>query len=396
MTSFIHTADWQIGKPYLQISDEQKRFKLKQERLNVISRISEVINKESLHFVLIAGDLFDSPTPSISVVAEVLELIGQMEVPVLAIPGNHDHGALGTIWHSDDFIRYQEQMAPNFSLLLERKPVELESAFIFPCPLLRNKDTIDPTTWLRNLDWSKYSSNKAKIVLAHGAIQQFGGRDYSLDDDAQSSLTNLIDLDALSKTEIDYIALGDWHNLKKLSDNAWYSGTPEPDRFDQGENNQRGQILKVDVIRDSPILVRPISTGRIQWHNLTFKFNTDNDLMRLEKKIEQLISGRVLRDLLRIQISGGLSLSAYKRYQLLMGDLDKRLLRLRIKGECFQNPGLDEIEDLTRRFEDPLISQVASQLQERLKSQKDLNSYDSSILRVALCELYRFALGPMS
>ena len=71
-------------------------------------------------------------------------------------------------------------------------------------------------------------------------------------------------------------------------------------------------------------------------------------------------------------------------------------MRLRIKGECFQTPGLEEIEDLTKRIEDPLISQVASQLQERLQSQKDPNSYDSTILRVALCELYRFSLGQLS
>jgi hypothetical protein len=36
---FIHTADWQIGKSYRQVSDEQKRFRLQQERLSAIGRI---------------------------------------------------------------------------------------------------------------------------------------------------------------------------------------------------------------------------------------------------------------------------------------------------------------------------------------------------------------------
>ena len=76
--------------------------------------------------------------------------------------------------------------------------------------------------------------------------------------------------------------------IKKVSDNTWYSGTPEPDRFDQGENNKRGQILKVDVSRQSKIHVKPITTGRIQWHNLIFKFNSDTDLLRFEKKVEEL------------------------------------------------------------------------------------------------------------
>ena len=80
MARFIHTADWQIGKPYRRIKDEQKRFKLRQERLTAISRIREVSRKEKSQFVLIAGDLFDSPTPSNSCITEVLEAIGEMNI----------------------------------------------------------------------------------------------------------------------------------------------------------------------------------------------------------------------------------------------------------------------------------------------------------------------------
>lgn len=60
---FIHTADWQIGKPYRQIANEQKRFKLQQERLNAIGRIRDAARIQDAAFVVVAGDLFDSPTP---------------------------------------------------------------------------------------------------------------------------------------------------------------------------------------------------------------------------------------------------------------------------------------------------------------------------------------------
>ena len=118
MISFIHTADWQIGKPYLQIKDVQKRYKLQQERLNAISRIKNAAERQKADFVLLAGDLFDSPTPSTTSVLEVLETIGTMNIPVLVIPGNHDHGAPGTVWYRNDFQRHQKTMAPNFKLLL--------------------------------------------------------------------------------------------------------------------------------------------------------------------------------------------------------------------------------------------------------------------------------------
>ena len=315
MAGFIHTADWQIGKPFLQIKDEQKRFKLRQERLNAISRIRDVVHTEQSQFVLIAGDLFDSPTPSTTSVAEVLEEIGKMNVPVIVIPGNHDHGALGTVWYSDDFTKYQRQMAPNLMILLDSRPVEIEDAVILPCPLLRNQDNNDPTIWLRNFNWGTLSSSKPRIVLAHGGVQDFSGRDYSLDEEAQSGSNNLISLNHLLIDEIDYFALGDWHNLKKVSENVWYSGTPEPDRFDQGDDNQIGQVLNIDVTRGQNPKVRSIPTGRIYWHNISFRFNSDSDLSRLEREINDLTGGRVSRDLLRVEISGGLSLSGYHRYQ---------------------------------------------------------------------------------
>ena len=389
MTRFIHTADWQIGKLYGQISDDQKRFKLQQERLNAIGRIQDAARSQGAAFVLVAGDLFESTTPTTTAVMEVLEAIGEMEVPVLVIPGNHDHGALGTVWHREDFKRHQRQMAPNLRLLLERQPLELDNAVLFPCPLLRNQDSTDPTLWLRSLDWSGVDPNKPRVVLAHGGVHGFGGREYGLDDEAQTGSNNEIDLTALPQNEIDYIALGDWHSLKQVSDRAWYSGTPEPDRFDQGEDNQRGQVLSVDVSRGSVPEVQPIPTGRIRWHKISFRFNSDEDLDRFERQVDELTAGRVARDLLRVEVSGSLSLAGHRRYDQIVSDLESRLILLRLKGECYQAPKESELEQLTGRIEDPLIARVAEQLQARLNREVDPDSEQAALTRTALCELFR-------
>ena len=390
VTRFIHTADWQIGKPYRRITDEQKRFKLQQERLNVIGRIREAARTQDAAFALVAGDLFDSATPPNTVVLEVLEAIGEMEIPVLVIPGNHDHGALGTVWHREDFQKNQRKMAPNLQLLLERKPVELDQVVLLPCPLLRNQDSNDPTLWLHCFDWNGLDANKARVVLAHGGVHNFGGREYSLDEEAQAGSNNLIDLTALPHQEIDYIALGDWHNLKQISERAWYPGTPEPDRFDQGEDNQRGQVLAVDVRRGSIPKIERVPTGRFRWHNLRFRFNSDEDLDRFERKVEELTDGRVARDLLRVEVSGSLSLAGHRRYEQIVTELDNRLLRLRLKGECQQAPEATELEQLTGRIEDPLIARVAQQLQGRLQREDDPDSEQAALVRTALCELFRF------
>ncbi len=391
MLRLIHTADWQIGKPYGTVADEQKRFRLQQERLAAIGRIGDVVRREQAELVLVAGDLFDSPTPATTAVLEVLELIGEMELPVLVIPGNHDHGAPGTIWHRDDFQRHRRQLAPNLQLLLELKPLLLEQAVVLPCPLLRNQDNRDPSLWLQDLDWGSLPTDLPRIVLAHGGVHGFGARDYDRAGAAQGGANNLIDLMALPAGQIDYIALGDWHNLKQVSAQAWYPGTPEPDRFDQGDDNQRGQVLLVEIERGTTPVVSPLSTGRIRWHNLRFRFSGDGDLDRFERQLEELTGGRVARDLLRLEVGGSLSLAGHRRYQQLIDDLQNRLLRLRIKGECQQAPGAAELEELTGRSDDPLIAQVALELQQRLNSQGDPDSDEAALLRTALCELHHFA-----
>jgi hypothetical protein len=67
------------------------------------------------------------------------------------------------------------------------------------------------------------------------------------------------------------------------------------------------------------------------------------------------------------------------------------LLRLRIKGECQQAPEAAELEELTARSEDPLIAQVAQQLQHRLSRESDPDSEEAGRIRAALCELFHFA-----
>ncbi|CAI8173904.1 MAG: Uncharacterised protein [Prochlorococcus marinus str. MIT 9215] len=62
-----------------------------------------------------SGDLFDSPTPLITAVLEVLEAIGEMEIPVLVILGSHDPGALGTV-HSQKYKRLTPKCHPQACL----------------------------------------------------------------------------------------------------------------------------------------------------------------------------------------------------------------------------------------------------------------------------------------
>lgn len=302
MTVFIHTGDWQIGKPYGKVSDPAKRVQLQRARIEAIGRIRETVLAHQAARVLVAGDLFDAEILPTNTLLEVLQSIGELKVPVLVIPGNHDHGAPGTLWHQDDFQRHRQALAPNLRVLLQRQPIELDDLVLLPCPLLRRHEAIDPTAWLRELDWSALPAQKPRVLLAHGGVHGFGGEVYADTDDADYN-TNRIELARLPAGQLDYIALGDWHNLKQVASHgapaeAWYAGTPEPDRFDRGEDNQRAQVLVVSLTRGQPPKVEAHPTGRLRWHRLEMHFASDSDLERFEQRLDEHIGAGVNRDLL--------------------------------------------------------------------------------------------------
>ena len=118
MTTFLHTADWQLGKPYGAVADLEKRVALQDERFAAISRIGNAVRDHGAAFVVVAGDLFDSPSPSRAVVSRACSAIGQLGVPVYVIPGNHDHGGPLGPWDQPFFTQERDQLAPNLHVLL--------------------------------------------------------------------------------------------------------------------------------------------------------------------------------------------------------------------------------------------------------------------------------------
>lgn len=81
MPRLLHTADWQIGKPYRWIEDPERRSRLQRARMEAVERIIELVEERAIDAVLVAGDLFDSSTVDGALVMEVLELIGSINTP---------------------------------------------------------------------------------------------------------------------------------------------------------------------------------------------------------------------------------------------------------------------------------------------------------------------------
>lgn len=287
--TFLHTADLQLGKPFASIRDDPKRHRLQQERLHAVRRLADLAETSRADFVLIAGDLFDSAQITKHTVSAACAAIGTMSVPVVVIPGNHDHGGPGSIWEQDYFKRERDSLAPNLQMLLTPKPVIVGGAVIFPAPLLRRHEPGDPTAWIRTgCEDKSLHADLPRIILAHGTIQGFGSaRD---DEDERAAAVNWIDLARLPDDAIDYIALGDWHGTKQVGPRSWYSGTPEIDRFPKGGGNDPGNVLRVTVSRGGLPQVDVIRTTRFAWAETQFQFVDDAGLDRLSAWLDETIA----------------------------------------------------------------------------------------------------------
>ena len=382
--TFLHTADWQLGKPYEYVEDSDKRTLLQQERFDVIGRMAALVSEHRAEFVVVAGDLFDTSTASKATVSRACGLIGALGVPVYVIPGNHDHGGAGSIWEQDFFRREQQELAPNLNVLREQAPVELENAVLFPCPLMRRHESIDTTSWLRAAAALGLGPDgKVRIILAHGSVIEFGsGAGGGEGHDA----VNILNLSALPEAEFDYIGLGDWHGCKKVGSKAWYSGTPELDRFIKGEGNRPGHVLVVSAARGHAPEVLEVRTNRVGWNEAPFHFTGDADLGAFEARMRELLGTRTNQDVLRLELSGQLGMGGGAALEKILESLRARVLHFAVKGGTTLAPTEAELESLACRAGDPLIARVANQLAARIKA----GGPDAEVSRIALCELHSF------
>ncbi|MCH6198630.1 DNA repair exonuclease [Aquiflexum sp. LQ15W] len=382
--TFIHTADWQIGKPFASLTDETKRARLSGARLTAIAQLATCVTAHQAAFVLVAGDLWDSITPTKALVSETLHAIGQIPVPVYVIPGNHDHGAMGSIWHQPFFLKEKEALSPNLQVLLAAEPLELEQVVLLPCPLLRKHESTDLSQWLRDPECYHNLGNKPRIVLAHGSVSTFGSERFEDDEELGSSSANLLDLTRLPMDELDYVALGDWHGTKQIDAKSWYAGTPEPDRFPKGEAHDQGNMLLVRAERGKTPEVNVLKTTSISWQRQSFHFAGDTSFDAFENAMETWLGKRVNQDLLQLSLRGSLGLEALDQLLTRLEVYESRLIRIKLDNQVLPDPTAEELDSLGQSRQNPLLARVAAQLNILIQQ----GGEEAFIAREALKQLY--------
>lgn len=322
MIRIIHSADWQLGKPFGRFPDEV-RAALTEARFDVIDRIGALSSERRVGHVVVAGDVFDNADPGDRVVIQALTRMERAPCHWWLMPGNHDPARADGLWS-----RVRARAGARVHVLDEAVPVEIEEgAWILPAPLDFRRTRDDPSALMSAMETPP---GAIRIGLAHGSIVDFAAR---------GAADNLIPPDRATLSGLDYLALGDWHGHVAVNARTAYSGTPEADSF---ERETAGGVLLVEARSGSEPDIELIETGRYRWlsRNWTIGGFTDFDreMQNLLDSIEPAAA------LLSLTLEGSASLADRAAVLTALGDdLAHRLRWLNWNDRVVPTPTDDDV-----------------------------------------------------
>ena len=337
--TFVHTADWQLGKTFGFLPDDQGGV-LQRARDEIVERVAAIARQAGAPLIVVAGDVFDGEDLAEVRVRQILtRLAATAPLTWHFLSGNHDPARAGGVW---DTVK-RVGVPANVHLHLAPSPAEIAPGYhLLPAPLIARSTSMDPTSWM---DTAQTPEGHVRIGLAHGSIQGFG---------SLGEASVYIDPARARRAGLAYLALGDWHGMKQIAPDTWYSGTPEPDSF---TDNDPGHVLTV-TLDGGAVRVKPVASAQFRWLSREIKAERLTDLARLEAEVSGAPDA-VGHWLVELRLTGRLPASALggieSRLQMLTGRLfalrtDRRGLRLSMS------------QDDLGALDNPLTRQIAERL----------------------------------
>ena len=338
---FVHTGDWHLAKTFGRFDPETAPL-LRDARLRIVDRVGALARDTGADAVLVAGDTFDGPMVGDEVLRRLAARLAQFtDMTWHFLPGNHDPAVANGVWQR--FARFVEgaHVVIHHEAGLHHVADDVD---ILAAPLHARAIAHDPTAWM---DERSSAPGTIRIGLAHGAVQGFG---------SAGEANVLIAPDRAVAAQLDYLALGDWHGVRRVGPRAWYAGTPEPDQF---PDNDPGHVLAVrlDGPGGEPEVERHwLAQYRWQRHAL------EGDLLAALGDLEREISlaGADASDLLvHLDVRGRLSLDDEFALRDRIARLGDRVLHLETD---FAGLRVDTHDLDSESFDDQLLAAVAGLL----------------------------------
>lgn len=309
----LHTADWQLGLR-LNYIDPETAARLRSQRHDTVRRMAELARERAVDLVVVAGDVFDDNgvgRGALQQTADAIEAFG--DLPVVLLAGNHDAAT-----PESALARLRPLVPDNIIIPMQPEALDIAGAELLLCPLTTRHHRGDPTAWI-----PARAHDRLRIVVAHGGAQQFAE---GMED------INFLRIAELLAKGVDYVALGDWHGTKQMDPRVWYSGAHEPTRF---REQDPGNVLIVEL-QDAGTLpqVEKVAVAGTRWLRERFEFHDDADVARLAAWLQALPQKSAT--LLRLELTGSLSLQARDRLDQLLQDSGEALAHLRLRDQHLQ------------------------------------------------------------
>jgi DNA repair exonuclease SbcCD nuclease subunit len=370
--TFIHSADWQLGKNFGQFPAETAGA-LRLARQAVIAKIAEAARQAGARHVLVAGDVWDTKTPSNPTLRQPLTIMGEAtDIQWWLLPGNHDPDGVDGLWDRIDAVKPN-----NVHTLRKVEPVEIEDGvFILPAPWSRIQHGQDLTDWMAGYETP---AGAIRIGLAHGGVRGFGSEG--------AAGREIIPQNRAESARLDYLALGDWHAHTLITPRTAYPGTPEPDRHKAGE---RGQVLSVTLEARRAPEIHTIPTASYDWPLVKFVAEPGAMSERLGPLKENLITGHPLRSThVRLDISGEMTVEDWEVFERFKDEMEGECASFDVRGA--QNVRLVVIaEDIESLDAQGSVREAAETLAAQSEN-PDLSLEDRQIASEALRLLFRYA-----
>ncbi len=269
----MHLSDLHLGKLVLEQSmiDDQKY---------ILNQIIDIVKKEQVDIVLIAGDVYDKSIPTIEAVnlfSDFLTRLYKLKVLVFVISGNHDSKdrlSFGNELFVDNGIYIEgifngnlrcetindKDGKLNIYMLPFIKPVEVKR--FYPDEII---DTYEDAIKCI-LKHSSINKSERNIILVHQFVTSLG-EDVIRSDSESISLGGIDNIDVTLFKDFDYVAMGHIHGPQKVGrETARYSGSPL--KYSFSEVNQKKSVCIIEFnskedINISKIPLIPIRDMRV-------------------------------------------------------------------------------------------------------------------------------------
>ena len=349
MFKFIHSADLHLGSPFAAWRKLRREAgeALALAPYAALDKLVDIAIAEKVLFVLAAGDVFDSGTPSLYTEGRLraaLEKLDAAGIRAFIALGNHDCGARLTALPANTVL-FSGERAEAFEVKLDGKVVATVAGIGHSGPA--EKRDLSP-----QVDGLLSAASGFRIGVLHANV----------DGDPGYEPYAPVALETLRRGSADYWALGHIHKRRILCERpfAAYSGSPQGRSVN--EPGARGGFL-VEVGDDAKVKCTELNVQSVRFETLTLDgLEEVSDLPALTRRFAEALPECAGLLCLRLVLTGGTPLNARLRSaggEELIGMFSPELEK-RLPGAVLENVAVRTTLPVSPARREGLAAEVAA------------------------------------